>query len=563
MTTTLETAARKPESDLDLAVSELQQGAQWLQSASVAQRRELVEACILQLGDSANDWVDVACRAKRIPPDQPLAAEEILAGPGTLLRYLDLLVQVFRDIEQSGQPKLPAKPYRNLIGRQCVPILPVRSMYDGLIFMGLKAEVWLDPSADDQALFRAAGRIEGNAEPTVAGVLGAGNVSSIPATDMLFKVFHDGQSVLLKLNPVNDYLAPIFETTFQPLINADLLRIIKGDGEVGRSMVHHPGIQSLHITGSHLTHDAIVWGKDPNERAQRKSDQNPLLAKNITSELGNVTPWIIVPGNYSQRQLQAQAQHVAASIANNASFNCLATKMMITSSAWSQRDQFLELVEARLKELPPRYAYYPGARERFETAIGTAAPNAGDETLPWTLIRDADPAESARLFEDESFVCVCAETALGESDPRAFLESAVEFANERLFGTLCATMTVTDAFQKQFERELNQAIENLRYGSVCINQWSGVVYGMMTPPWGGHPSSTLESTESGIGHVHNTFFLNNVEKAVLWGPLVNFPKPVWFPSHRNAHRVAWSLFRLYQRPSWLRLPKLLFHAMRG
>ena len=45
-------------------------------------------------------------------------------------------------------------------------------------------------------------------------VLGAGNVSSIPATDTISKVFQEGQVVLLKMNPVNEYLGPIFERLF-------------------------------------------------------------------------------------------------------------------------------------------------------------------------------------------------------------------------------------------------------------------------------------------------------------------------------------------------------------
>ena len=85
----------------------------------------------------------------------------------------------------------------------------------------------------------------------------------------------------------------------------------------------------------------------------------------------------------------------------------------------------------------------------------------------------------------------------------------------------------------------------------------------MTPPWGGYPGATLEAPQSGIGHVHNTFGISNIEKTVLWGPLCNFPKPVWFPSHTGANQVAWELLRLYDCPSIRRLPKLFFHALRG
>ena len=204
-----------------------------------------------------------------------------------------------------------------------------------------------------------------------------------------------------------------------------------------------------------------------------------------------------------------------------------------------------------------------GARERFERATGHPAPDTPDGHLPWVLIRNANPDASPQLFEEESFVGVCAETALEETTELDFLESAVNFVNDRLFGTLCATITVSDEFRELHSGAINEALKRMRYGSVCVNQWSGVVYGLMTPPWGGYPGATVSSPESGIGHVHNTFCLTHFEKTVLWGPLCNLPKPVWFSSHKTAAKVAWSLMRLYEKPSYGRLPSLLFHAIRG
>ena len=42
----------------------------------------------------------------------------------------------------------------------------------------------------------------------VALVLGAGNIGSISPLDALHKLFNENQVVMLKLNPVNDYLEP-------------------------------------------------------------------------------------------------------------------------------------------------------------------------------------------------------------------------------------------------------------------------------------------------------------------------------------------------------------------
>ena len=550
-------------SSVESEVSGLKVGAAWLTSASLSGLRELLDSCSQGVVKNAIHWVRAACQAKRIAADQPIAAEEILAGPVTVLRYLRLLSSVLQDAEKTGSPNLPGKPRTNSQGLACIPVMPVRSLFDSLTFMGLEAEIWRQKDSNPSELFTSNWRASENAKAQVAGVLGAGNVSSIPATDMLYKIFHDRESVLLKLNPVNDYLEPIFNDAFRPLVDAKLLRIVCGGIEVGDAIVKNESIGSLHLTGSHLTHDAIVWGSDPLDRADRKRENRPLVTKSVTSELGNVTPWIIVPGQYTRKQLRAQAEHVVAGIVNNASFNCLATKMIVTSRGWAQRVEFLDLIETFFSRIPPRYAYYPGAHQRFARAIGKPCPIADDGTLPWTLIRDTDPIDSPHLFDEESFVCVCAETQLAENSPDAFLDSAVDFVNDRLFGTLCATLTLPSDFRQRHATALDRALGKLRYGAVCINQWPGIAYGIMTPPWGGYPGATMAEPISGIGHVHNTFCVSNIDKAVLWGPLCNFPKAVWFPTHRTANRVAWDLLRVYDSPSILRLPKLFVDALQG
>src|SRR6185503_11752323 len=136
-------------------------------------------------------------------------------------------------------------------------------------------------------------------------VLGAGNVGSIPALDTLHKLFIEGQVVILKMSPVNEYLGPIFEEVMKPLIDQGYLAIVYGGAEVGSQLCNHPQVDEIHITGSDRTHDTIVWGRDKAERERRRSLHQPLLAKPITSELGNITPVVVVPGAYSDTELAA------------------------------------------------------------------------------------------------------------------------------------------------------------------------------------------------------------------------------------------------------------------
>lgn len=540
------------QSDLDQAFAELAEANRVSVGISVGQRIQLTEQCLQSLSTAANEWVDLACQAKRIPEASTVRAEEVLAGPVSVARFLQVLLLSLKAIARSGKPRLPGSPVLSTEQQWRVPVFPTRGIYDALVFAGLKAEAWLKPGVESASLFDLAHlKAESSESMPLTLVLGAGNVSAIPATDVLTKILQDGEQVLLKMNPVNAYLKPVFEQAFQPLIAAGLLRIVDGDAAAGEYLVSHPAIERIHVTGSTQTHDAIVWGRDPVERESRKAKNQPLISVPITSELGNVSPWIVVPGVYSEKQLQFQAENIAASIVNNASFNCLATKVIITSANWPQRDRFLALIEQQLQQNPRRYAYYPGAAERWERFTGEVPDD--KEYLPWKLIRNADFRQSPHLFEEESFVCVCAETALEAGSDTEFLERAVDFVNQEVWGTLCATITVPDAFRKTERGVLDCCISRMHYGAVGINHWPALNYAFMSTPWGGAPGHDLTNVLSGIGNVHNTYFLSDVEKTVLYGPLTLFPKPVWFPSHPNSEAVGWGLMNLYCQPSLMNL----------
>ena len=143
---------------------------------------------------------------------------------------------------------------------------------------------------------------------------------------------------------------------------------------------------------------------------------------------------------------------MATSITNNCSFNCIATKVIVTSANWPDRDRFLDKVGRILGRIAPRKAYYPGAADRFQRFTGQAAP-AGVDSLPWTFLRNVSPEESPQFFNEESFVCVSVETRLDADSDTAFLGQAVQFANERLWGTLAASITLPSDFRKDPARE--------------------------------------------------------------------------------------------------------------
>ena len=559
-----ETASRNA-NRLDRCLTELAQSRQRYAETTVGPRIELAESCLRGVMLTAREWVDAACRAKEMPPNSPVRAEEIIAGPVAAARYLRLLIDSLRDIETHGVPQLPGPATEGPDGRLRVPVMPARGCFDPLVFIGFKAHVRMQEGVTRKNLsdHLAAHYRDRRDEPAkIALVLGAGNVSSIPAIDAFTKLFQEGKVVLLKMHPVNDYLGPIFQRAFADPIDDGYLRIIDGDAGVGACAVHHNLVDEVHITGGVDAHDRIVWGPEGQDRERRQRENQPVLAKPISSELGNVSPWIIVPGPYSDRQLKFQAENIVASITNNASFNCVTTRVLITWKHWPQRERFLGMVQQMLAEVPARKAYYPGALERFRRFSGSEPLDT--DRLPWTLIQDVDPNESPHFLNEESFVCVAAEVALDGASEEDFLHRSVDFANERLWGTLCAAVTVHPRSRRGLGRlELFESFLNrLQYGMVGINQWPALIYSLMGPPWGAYPGGTLANVQSGIGWVHNTYMLESIEKTILESPLVGFPRPIWFPSYNNPAPVAWKLLELYQRPTFWNYSKLLYQSIK-
>ncbi|MGA0830049.1 MAG: aldehyde dehydrogenase, partial [Nitriliruptoraceae bacterium] len=103
----------------------------------------------------------------------------------------------------------------------------------------------------------------------------------------------------------------------------------------------------------------------------------------------------------------------------------------------------------------------------------------------------------------------------------------------------------------------------LRYGSVVINHWSAVPYAMVSPPWGAAPGSTPSDVQSGIGTVHNTYLLEDVEKVVVRGPFTTPFTPPWFHTHRTLDRLMPRVARyLVERDPRL-LPAIAALAARG
>ncbi len=554
---------------IDEAVERVREAAPAWARAPLRERADLARSMLAGAIRTADRLVEASCAAKGIALDSPAAGEEWITGPWVTVRALRQIVRSLTLLARNGNT--PVGPVRETEdGRTAVRVFPANAI-DALLFMGVQCEVRLEEGAGVEALHATRARFhkQPDHDGKVCLVLGAGNVNSIPPLDLVTKLFNEGKACVLKTNPVNAYVGPILEDAFAGAIAKRVLAIVYGGAEEGAYLAHHPAIDEVHVTGSDRTHDAIVWGPPGPERAARMTRGEPLLRKEITSELGNVSPVIVVPGPWDARTLAFQAESVAGMVTHNASFNCNAGKMLVTPRGWRDRGRFLAAIEAALAHAPARRAWYPGAFERYRALVdgreGVRRIGQGEGALPWTLVPGLDPSADDPAFRTEPFCSVLSETSVGSEDPIRFLDEAVEFANGRLWGTLSAQLVVhprslrDPAIRAAFER----AIARLRYGAVAVNTWAGYAFAFGTAPWGAYPGATLRDIQSGRGFVHNTLMLERVEKCVVRHPATTFPKPPFFPSHRTAHRLGRSLVRLEASGNPLHLPAVVGAAVRG
>jgi len=537
----------------------------------ISQKIEFLHRAIAGTARVAERQATAAARAKGLTPRSAAAAEDLIGGPYLQIRTMRLLAETLEKFERTGRWTYPRGKVRTRSnGRLAAEVFPQTTL-DRVLYQGFRAEVWMDESvnagtlAENRGVFYRQDRPEGK----VALVLGAGNVASIAPLDAVQKLFAEGQVVLLKLNPVNDYLGPILEEAFSDLIEAGFLDTAYGGADVGAYLCEHPSVDEIHITGSAATHDAIVFGTG-SEGADAKRAGRPQLDKQITSELGNVSPIIIFPGEWSNSELDFHAENLATQMTQNGGFNCNATKMILTHADWPQREALLDRLESTLTKLPTRPAYYPGARSRYESFVAvypeakSCGPDDDPNTVPPTLIRGlAHDTDRDLVHRVESFCAITAETPLPADTPESFLERAVNFCNERLYGTLNAGLIVAPRERSRYRQAIDRATEELRYGSVVLNHWPALAYGLGTTTWGAYPGHTLQDIQSGIGVVHNALLFDHPEKSVVEGPFRVVPKPAWFVTHKNAYAVAERLVELEADPTLLRVPRVLLNALFG
>ncbi|WP_338079834.1 aldehyde dehydrogenase family protein [Antrihabitans stalactiti] len=561
--------------EIDSALADLGRGEKLWADTPLSARREVLERVHTLIGEHAEEWVAAAASFKKLSPDSPLIGEEWMSGPYPALAGAAALIGTMRKLEAGTSPIDGVRITDAPGGRLAIQALP-HGIFDTLLLNGFSAQVWLQPGVDAASARRSAGLGQRTPAATqgIGVVLGAGNITSIAPLDTLYDIYANNRVVALKLNPITDAMFPVFNKVFAPLIDLDVVRILTGGADVGTYLVNHDAVSHVHITGSAITHDAIVFGTGELGE-QRKADRKPLLGKPISSELGGVSPTIVLPGKWSKADLKFQAKHVATQRLHNGGYNCVASQAVVVSSSWPQKEAFLEALRDAIDQAPERPAYYPGSDGRVKAAYDVhpeaerLGPSGGRVLIEGLIAGRDEP-----LLRTEYFAPVLGVVEL-PYEGQEFADKAVDFANDELAGTLGANIVAHPATIKSLGDSFDTLIERLRYGTIAVNAWTGVGFLTAHASWGAFPGHTVDDVQSGIGLVHNGFLLDGVERTVVRGPFrpaprsiltgqfALTPKPPWFVDNRTAATTGRRLTNFTASPGWSKLPAIFASALRG
>jgi acyl-CoA reductase-like NAD-dependent aldehyde dehydrogenase len=507
---------------------------QWLAVSAADKLAHLYEirAQTLPLID---EWAAACAESRGLSGTQ--AAFGYVIGAGLFGFHLGGWIASYEALVATGEPAKPSKVRQVGADVLAAQVAPYGAL-ETVAMAGERIELWLEPGQPaTQGKFKSA-------TAGVCGVLGAGNFEA--PSDVLSKLFGDQHVVVYKTHPnLHKSTAPFFRRIFKKLIDAGFFAVIEGNTAPGAALVADRDVDELLMTGGQLSYDAMVWGRDA---AAAKAANKPLVTKPFDAELGAVSPWIVVPGQWTDAELKHHAEFLVACKMTNAAAVCASPQAVVVDGAWPQLAQFKQQVLDAARKCPAVPVFYGGSCQRA-TQIADASAAAGaqvtwadgqraaadrDETGARTpahlAIIDGVKAGGA-LLTTEAFAPVLGYVAIDGTggDAKAFLTKAVAFANKEAFGTLSCSLMIDPRTEAAIgSATLDEAIKALRYGTVGVNQWGGNGAFRSAAVWGAAPGAhTPRDIQSGIGFIGNSRFFDHPAKQVIFSPFVN-------PGHTKA-----------------------------
>ena len=541
--------------DIDRFISTLRTKSKEFNSISNVQLASMLEETISNIKEVSYFWATI-CSDNKGTTKTPAEGEEWLGGP-----FASVLATQYYIKSLTNDDDLDEGNFNN--SENSYKVFP-NNFIERITFPFINAKVYFNKSMsfEDINKFRGFSK-RYDIEPSITLVLGAGNFSSIPYLDVLYHLITRRSVILLKLNPVNEYLKPVFEKVFKNFIERGYIIVTNGNINESKYMATHPGINHIHLTGSDKTYEDIVYGREltGNERSIKTlSKINP---KPITSELGNVTPIIIHPGKWSTSDIKYQARKIVTGKLNNNGFNCIAAQVVVLPDGWGHTETLIKYVKYYMNKSKDRKAYYPDSIERLtklEKDKSYERVNSLSCTTPH-LTREIKAYNKYEL--DEVWSSTIYFRKIGYTNAEDYVNKAIDYCNNELWGNLGVSVIIKDHNNKFNKHITNSYIENLKYGTIAINEWAAIGYIIPQLPWGGFPGNKDNDIQSGQSVVHNSMLFESPLKGIVETKfrISRLIDPPWFITNRKSRRLFMNLTYFQINNTKINLIKLIFSAL--
>ena len=541
--------------DIDRFISTLRTKSKEFNSINNIQLASMLDETISNIKEVSYFWATI-CSDNKGTTRTPAEGEEWLGGP-----FASVLATQYYIKSLTNDDDLDEGNFNN--SENSYKVFP-NNFIERITFPFINAKVYFNKSMsfEDINKFRGFSK-RYDIEPSITLVLGAGNFSSIPYLDVLYHLITRRSVILLKLNPVNDYLKPVFEKVFKNFIERGYIIVTNGNINESKYMAAHPGINHIHLTGSDKTYEDIVYGREltGNERSIKTVPK--VNSKPITSELGNVTPIIIHPGKWSTSDIKYQARKIVTGKLNNNGFNCIAAQVVVLPDGWGHTETLIKYVKYYMNKAKDRKAYYPDSIERLtklEKDKSYERVNSLSCTTPH-LTREIKAYNKYEL--DEVWSSTIYFRKIAYSNAEDYVKKATDYCNNELWGNLGVSVIIKNHNNKFNKHITNSYIENLRYGTIAINEWAAIGYIIPQLPWGGFPGNKDNDIQSGQSFVHNSMLFESPLKGIVETKfrISRLIDPPWFITNNKSRRLFMNLTYFQINNTKINLIKLIFSAL--
>ena len=541
--------------DIDRFITTLRTKSKEFNSISNVQLASMLEETISNIKEVAFYWATI-CSDNKGTTKTPAEGEEWLGGP-----FASVLATQYYINSLTNDDDLIEKKYNS--EENSYKVFP-NNFTERITFPFIDAKVIFNKSMsfDDINKYRGFSK-RYDIDPSITLVLGAGNFSSIPYLDVLYHLITRKSVILLKLNPVNEYLKPVFEKVFQNFIERGYIIVTTGNIDESKYMATHPGINHIHLTGSDKTYEEIVYGRELTVKERKSKSLSKINNKPITSELGNVTPIIIHPGKWSTSDIKYQARKIVTAKLNNNGFNCIAAQVVVLPDGWGQTDTLIKFVKHYMSKAKERKAYYPESIERLEklekdkgyervNALSCVTPHLTREIKAYSKFEIDEVWSSTIYFKKIEYTSV-----------EDFANKAIDYCNDELWGNLGVSVIIKNHDRKFNNHITNLYIDKLNYGTVAINEWAAIGYIIPQLPWGGYPGNRDNDIQSGQSVVHNSMLFESPLKGIVNTKfrISRLIDPPWFVTNKKARRLFRNLTYYQINNSNINFLKLIFAAL--